>query len=478
MSFSSDELNYLIYRYMVENGFSHSSFTFGKEAQVARTADKLQKTFPPAGMLVMLVQKGMQYLELEANDVEDMEGDYCPLTPQEMLTKTTDQLKETVREHKDRHRRGYREERREERAAREDKGGDQMVAPQDVHILEGHGSEVFICAWSPKESLLASGSGDSTSRIWNLGEPGRPALVLLHGLQADQKPKDVTTLDWNADGSMLGTGSYDGLARVWSKDGNLIHTLEQHKGPIFSLKWNKTRDYLLSGSVDKTAVVWDGRNGKMIQQFEFHTAPTLDVDWRDQNCFATCSTDRKIVVWELGNKSPRSVLLGHTDEVNAVKWDPSGTLLASCSDDHTAKVWKPDDSNQPVLNLTEHVKEIYNIKWSPTGPGSANPNRSLMLASACFDHTGRIWSIPTGQQLLALTKHTQPLYSVAFSPSGQLIATGSFDKFVHIWDTHNGSLVKSYKGSGGIFEVCWNRTGDQVAACFSSKTVVVLDLRA
>jgi transducin (beta)-like 1 len=90
----------------------------------------------------------------------------------------------------------------------------------------------------------------------------------------------------------------------------------------------------------------------------------------------------------------------------------------------------------------------------------------------------RIWSIPTGQQLLALTKHTQPLYSVAFSPSGQLIATGSFDKFVHIWDTHNGSLVKSYKGNGGIFEVCWNRTGDQVAACFSSKTVVVLDLRA
>jgi transducin (beta)-like 1 len=67
----------------------------------------------------------------------------------------------------------------------------------------------------------------------------------------------------------------------------------------------------------------------------------------------------------------------------------AGTLLASCSDDKTAKVWKPDESTIPVLNFTEHQKEIYNIKWSPTGPGSAHPNTPLMLASACFDNTSR-----------------------------------------------------------------------------------------
>ena len=56
-------------------------------------------------------------------------------------------------------------------------------------------------------------------------------------------------------------------------------TLQRHKGPVFSLKWNRTGSMLLSGSVDKTAIVWDTKTGDVVQQFEFHKAPTLDVDW-------------------------------------------------------------------------------------------------------------------------------------------------------------------------------------------------------
>ena len=41
----------------------------------------------------------------------------------------------------------------------------------------------------------------------------------------------------------------------------------------------------------------------------------------------------------------------------------------------------------------------------------------------------------------------------------------------------HGSIVKTYKGQGGIFEVCWNADGNKVAACFSNNTVAVLDMR-
>lgn len=50
-------------------------------------------------------------------------------------------------------------------------------------------------------------------------------------------------------------------------------TLNKHKGPIFSLKWNKKGDYLLSGSFDETAIVWDIKTGEWKQQFEFHSGP-------------------------------------------------------------------------------------------------------------------------------------------------------------------------------------------------------------
>lgn len=204
------------------------------------------------------------------------------------------------------------------------------------------------------------------------------------------------------------------------------------------------------------------------------------------------------------------------DEVNAIKWDPTGTLLASCSDDFSAKIWSVK-SDKCLHDFRQHTKEIYTIRWSPTGPGTANPNRPLVLARQChathcplhppppladcsptsasFDATIKIWDIAVGREMFTLTKHlyvalpqavpltagtTQqrdPVYSVSFSPSGDYLASGSFDKCLHIWSVKDGSLVRTYRGSGGIFEVCWNNRGDMVAACFSNNTVCVVDCR-
>lgn len=57
--------------------------------------------------------------------------------------------------------------------------------------------------------------------------------------------------------------------------GELKSTLSKHKGPIFSLKWNKKGDYILTGSCDETAIVWDVQAEKYKQQFDFHSG-TID----------------------------------------------------------------------------------------------------------------------------------------------------------------------------------------------------------
>jgi transducin (beta)-like 1 len=78
---------------------------------------------------------------------------------------------------------------------------------------------------------------------------------------------------------------------------------------------------------------------------------------------------------------------GHKNEVNTVCWSPSGVYLASCSDDSTAKIWTLEGLK---ADLKGHLKEIYSAKWTPTGPGSRNPDKELRLCTASFDGTVRV----------------------------------------------------------------------------------------
>ncbi|CAF4649506.1 unnamed protein product, partial [Rotaria socialis] len=61
----------------------------------------------------------------------------------------------------------------------------------------------------------------------------------------------------------------------------------------------------------------------------------------------------------------------------------------------TLKIWSMS-KDMPVHNLQAHNKEIYSIKWSPTGPGTMNLNATLLLPSASFDSTVRLWDVESG----------------------------------------------------------------------------------
>ncbi|THF98081.1 hypothetical protein TEA_027089 [Camellia sinensis var. sinensis] len=520
-------------KYSKTTCFTHSAFALGYEAGINKCP--IDGNLVPPGALITFVQKGLQYLEMEANlsnSETDMDEDFSFLQPLDLITKDVyalqqmikdkkksqqkDMDKEFDREHDEGERKHVREREKHDREKEREKDKErtekdkekkkqhedhtlrEMVTDQedkvdvikqeengisggsepmdistastsraceipssDVIILEGHTSEVCACAWSPAGSLLASGSGDSTARIWTIAEGASRSslqngpsnvLVLKHVKgKTNEKSKDVTTLDWNV--------------------GELKSILSKHKGPVFSLKWNKKGDYILTGSCDKTAIVWDVKAEECKQHFEFHSGPTLDVDWRNNVSFATSSTDSTIYVCKVGEKLPVKTFSGHQGEVNCVKWDPTGSLLASCSDDITAKIWSINQDKY-VHNLRDHAKEIYTIRWSPTGPGTNNPNRQLLLASASFDSTVKLWDVELGRLICSLNGHRDPVYSVAFSPNGEYLASGSLDRSLHIWSLKEGKIAKTYTGNGGIFEVSWNKEGDKIAACFADNTVL------
>ncbi|WAR27659.1 TB1RB-like protein [Mya arenaria] len=389
MSFGSDEVNFLVYRYLQESGFVHSAYTFGIESHISQS--NINGALVPPAALLSIIQKGLQYTEAEISIGED--GTERPI---ESLSLIDAVLPDTV----------------EQRKQAQTKTAQVKTEPANTNGEE---------------------TTTTTARIWNMNDTTGSAnqLVLRHCIQkgGTEVPsnKDVTSLDWN-----------------------LINTLGQHKGPIFALKWNKRGNFILSAGVDKTTIIWDA-------------TPALDVDWQTNESFASCSTDQCIQVNRLGCDRPIKTFQGHTNEVNAIKWDPQGNLLASCSDDMTLKIWSMKQDTC-VHDLQAHSKEIYTIKWSPTGAGTDNPNAPLILASASFDSTVRLWEVERGTCLHTLTKHQEPVYSVAFSPDGKYLASGSFDKCVHIWNvsvrwcTVTEGLAEYLKSAGtieGTKFLCW-----------------------
>lgn len=477
MSISSDEVNFLVYRYLQESGFPHSAFSFGIESNSIHSS--IDSSSIPSGALISVLQKGVQFTEVEVSLGED--GGSFGHTELSLIDAA---FPDVVALHA-KAMNQFAEDRAKDGMNFVDVASGPEFPSTKVTSLEGHQSEVCVCSWNPTEDVLASGAGDATVRLWpfmNVDDVNEVAPIVLpqegkeneNGRQA--LSRDVTALDWNSEGTLLATGLYNGQIKIWNSEGQEVVVLNEHKGLIFSAKWNDKGNYLLTAGIDQLCIVWETATWQVKQQFSLHHAPTLDVDWQNTDTFASCSSGRTIHVCKVGMEKSVKSFEGHTDEINVIRWDPSGSLLASCSDDGSAKVWSLKN-DVPLHTFQNDSKQVYTLEWSPTGEASHNSALPLCLATASLDGVVRVWENETGNCTLSLTGNREPVYTVSYSPDAKFIATGSSDKSVNIWSTQTGSILHTYHGSGPIFQVQWSPRGDKLAACVSDNTVKLLDVR-
>jgi WD40 repeat protein len=127
---------------------------------------------------------------------------------------------------------------------------------------------------------------------------------------------------------------------------------------------------------------------------------------------------------------PLQQFSGHVDRVWQLAFRPSGSCIASCSGDHTIRLWTLEGSQWQLTQILDgvHTRTVRSVSWSPDG---------RYLASSGFDGLTAVWDSSNGsfECIATLEGHENEVKCVRWSPDGRLLATCSRDKTVWLWDS-------------------------------------------
>ena len=329
-----------------------------------------------------------------------------------------------------------------------------------------HSDKITFVAFHPTLALLATGSDDKTSKIWQLSSDnsaptclatvGHSGLINAFGF--------VLSVSFHPTLPIWATSSADKTAKLWrlspdNLSATCVATLEGHSRWVWQVAFHPTLPLLATASWDNTAKLWclsldnsavtcvatlvghrkpwyhrivsylTGFSVPAICSVAFHaTLPLL----------ATGSADKTAKLWRLSpdNLSATCVatLEGHRDSVFSVAFHPTLPLLATGSYDKTAKLWclslDYSAANPPicVATLVGHSDWVWQVAFHPTAP---------LLATACRDKTAKLWQISrdnsSAKCVATLEGHSDCVRSVAFHPTLPLLATVSHDKTLKMW---------------------------------------------
>jgi WD40 repeat protein len=246
-------------------------------------------------------------------------------------------------------------------------------------------------------------------------------------------------VDVSKDGTRLASGDSDGTIKVYElKDGAApteLFTLKGHTSLVWAVKFSPDDQKIASCSDDGKVLLWSAQSGERLLTFRGHGGLVLCLAWSPDSKLVACAGKGDIIrvidaatgtqVWEL--------TVGHTlGSVFCLVFGATSDVLYSgqggCGD-YDIIEWQVAEGQEATVTcrLQGHTGAVNSISMSPCGG---------MMASGSDDGTVVIWDLPWKNKIRMLGYLDHAVGCVAWSVDGDTIASGSYDGTVHVWQVN------------------------------------------
>ncbi len=304
------------------------------------------------------------------------------------------------------------------------------TAYQEIALLTGHTERVTNLAFSPDGGMLASGSRDRTIRLWN-AQTGAHLRTLEDPvfdedyLDHREINRPVTSIAFSPDGTTLASGvetDWEHTVLLWNvMTGAVRQTLLTDVGFATSVTFSPDGRTLASGSDLGYIILWDAETGESVQSLyrdvyvgDFAEIPSIHSIAFSPDGLMLASSEGwsgTVVLWDTEKRAVARTLGGNSHTVRDVAFSPDGARLAAVGDSGRIALW--EITLWMVGIVEEGEEEVIDTFWEV-------------------------------EEALGLEGHTGGARSIAFSPDGLTIASGSnVDGSVRLWDSVTGALLRS-----------------------------------
>jgi guanine nucleotide-binding protein subunit beta-2-like 1 protein len=233
-------------------------------------------------------------------------------------------------------------------------------------------------------------------------------------------------------------------------------SLSGHSNWVTSLAAShENPNILLSGSRDKSVMVWDLTPGEdspgvAKKRLTGHNQAVQDLVTSSDGQFAlTASWDKTMRLWDLNMGSSVRSFQGHTGDVHSVAFSSDNRQIVSGSRDKTIRLWNTLAECKYTITEDAHLDWVSRVRFSPSA-------KQPLIVSCGWDKLVKVWNLNNCKLRYNLAGHNGPLYDVTISPDGSLCSSGGRDGTTMLWDVNDGKHLYSLDAGNPVHSLVFS----------------------